>query len=227
LQNNFSVGAHCIVRETYFTILACIQIHPMLFIVAFLLGFVGYLPPGNINLTVVQLSIDHHKKQWQAFILLAALMEFIYCYASMAGLEILRGDARLITVLNWSGVAIFFALGLFSLLHTEKPESEKTLFSASIKRGVLVAIFNPLQIPFWLVWGVYVMENGWVKDTRASIGLFTVVCTIGTIVVLYMYALAGKAIVARLNVNRNLLNKIIGGLLVFLAVLQTIKLLTA
>ncbi len=198
----------------------------MLFITAFLLGFVGYLPPGNINLTVVQLSVDHHKRQWQAFILLAAVMEFIYCYASMAGIQMLRSDTKLIAALNWSGVVIFFALGLFSLLHKEKPESEKTLFSSSIKRGVFVAIFNPLQIPFWLVWGAYVMENGWVQNTRASIGLFTVVCTIGTIMVLYMYALAGKAIVARLNVNRNLLSKIIGGLLVFLAIVQTIKLLT-
>ena len=25
---------------------------------------------------------------------------------------------------------------------------------------MLIAIFNPLQVPFWLVWGVYVLQDG-------------------------------------------------------------------
>lgn len=196
----------------------------MLFIVAFLLGFVGYLPPGNINLTVVQLSVDHHKRQWQAFILLAALMEFVYCYFSLVGLQMLRTNAKLITVLNWSGVVILFVIGVFTLLQKEDAVTEKKVFSTSIKRGIFVAIFNPLQIPFWLLSGVYVMENGWLQDTQASITLFTVACTLGTILVLYLYAMAGKAIVERLKVNRSLLGKMIGGLLVFLAAMQAVKL---
>lgn len=197
----------------------------MLFISAFVLGFIGYLPPGNINLTVVQLSVGHSKKQWQAFILLAALMEFIYCYVCMAGLQLLRTNPDIIHLLNWSGVLVFIALGLFSFLHTEEPVNDQQLFSASIKRGILVAIFNPLQVPFWLASGVYVMENGWVQDTRQSIALFTIACTIGTLVILYLYALAGKAVVAKLNVNRNMLSKMIGGLLLLLAAMQTVKLL--
>ena len=52
----------------------------MLFLIAFALGFVGYLPLGNINLTVVQLTIEEEKNKWRGFILFAALMEFIYCF---------------------------------------------------------------------------------------------------------------------------------------------------
>lgn len=198
----------------------------MLFLIAFVLGFIGYLPPGNINLTVVQLSVGEEKRRWQAFIALAAIMEFVYCFGSLSGIQVLRKDLQLIAALNWSSVVIFFVLGLVSILHKEKEESRKTLFSSGIKRGVLVAIFNPLQIPFWLIWGAYVMENGWVKSTSTSIALFSGVCSVGTIAVLYMYAVAGKKVVEKLNVNKNRLNTIIGVLLILLAALQVGKLLS-
>ena len=193
----------------------------MLFLIAFALGFVGYLPLGNINLTVVQMSVSEEKRSWQAFILFAALMEFIYCFACLYGMQMLLKQPQLISALSWSAVVIFFALGLFSFLH--KPDSTH---SSGVKRGVVIAVFNPLQVPFWLVWGVYVMENGWVKSEALSIALFSFICSLGTIAVLYMYAVAGKKVVEKLNVNKTLLNRFIGSLLILLAIYQAVKLLT-
>ena len=193
----------------------------MLFLIAFSLGFVGYLPLGNINLTVVQMSVSEEKRKWQAFILFAAIMEFIYCFGCLYGMQMLLKQPQLINALSWSAVAIFFALGLFSILH--KPDSAH---SSGVKRGMLIAIFNPLQVPFWLVWGVYVMQNGWVKSEVPSIALFSFVCSVGTIAVLYMYAVAGKKVVEKLNVNKILLSRFIGSLLIILAIYQAVKLLT-
>jgi len=192
----------------------------MLFFIAFTLGFVGYLPLGNINLTVVQMSVGEEKRRWQAFILFAALMEFIYCFGCLYGMQMLLKQPQLITALSWSAVVIFFLLGIFSFLH--KP----TEHSSGVKRGILIAILNPLQVPFWLVWGVYVMQNGWVKQEALSIAMFSFVCALGTIAVLYTYAIAGKKLVEKLNVNKILLNRFIGSLLIILAVYQTVKLLT-
>ena len=76
-----------------------------------------------------------------------------------------------------------------------------------------------------MVWGVYVMQNGWVKSETGSIALFSLICSIGTIAVLYMYAVAGKKIVEKLNVNQTLLNRFIGSFLIFLAIYQAVKLL--
>ena len=134
-------------------------------------------------------------------------------------------QTQLVIYLNWAAVLIFFLLGIFTFLQTEKENSGSTL-SSGVKRGVLIAIFNPLQVPFWLVWGVYVMENNWLKRECFPIALFSAVCAMGTVAVLYMYAEAGKKLVERLNVNKALLNRIIGSLLIFLAVYQTVKLLT-
>ncbi len=151
-------------------------------------------------------------------------MEFLYCFFSLYGLERLLREESLITILNWAGVVIFLALGLFSILHKVYSDTDQQ-FSSGIKRGVLIAIFNPLQIPFWLVWGIYVMDKGWVKKEIFSMVVFSLLCSIGTIAVLWLYSYAGKKLVARLNLNALFLNRMIGGLLLLLAVLQTAKLL--
>ena len=192
--------------------------------IAFLLGFVGYLPPGTINLTVVQMSLSQPKLRWQLFILFAAVMEFVYCFVSLMGLELLLKQTQFVNFLSWSSVVIFFLLGLASFKQSTKSETQHG--DADLKRGVLVAILNPLQIPFWLIWGVYVMEAGWLKPQLIPILIFSIICSAGTIAVLYMYAVAGKKVIQKLNVNRTLLNRFIGSLLLALAIYQTIKLLT-
>ena len=70
------------------------------------------------------------------------------------------------------------------------------------------------------------MQNGWVKSEVPSIALFSFVCSVGTIAVLYMYAVAGKKVVEKLNVNKILLSRFIGSLLIILAIYQAVKLLT-
>lgn len=190
----------------------------MLFLVAFALGFLGYLPLGTINLTVVQMTIEQKKRHWQAFILFAAAMEFIYCFACFSGINVLLQQKQLAWYLNWVAAGIFFLLGVFSFYYSSDKTSKN-----SIKRGMLVAVLNPLQIPFWTVWGVYVLEHGWVKNSTASIVLFSGVCSLGTVAVLYMYAVAGKKIVQKLNVNQQIINRTIGLFFIALAIYQAGK----
>ena len=116
----------------------------MMLVIAFFLGFVGYLPPGNINLTVVQMSLSQAKIRWQLFILFAAVMEFIYCFASLMGLELLLKQTQFVIFLSWSSVVIFLALGIASFWQSSRPETQQG--NNDLKRGILVAILNPLQI---------------------------------------------------------------------------------
>ena len=192
----------------------------------FLLGFIGYLPPGNINLTVVQMSVSSARSKWRLFILFAALMEFIYCFGCLYGMDRLIHQPQLILFLNWAAVLVFLLLGVSFILVGNKADSSKNS-STSIKKGILVAIFNPLQVPFWLIWGVYVFQNHLVTSYAASIALFSFICSLGTITILWFYAAMGKRLVEKMNINHVVLNRFIGSLLILLAVFQTIKLLQA
>ena len=194
----------------------------MIFI-GFLIGFMGYLPPGNINLTVVQMSISKskHHHVWY-FIFFAASMEFIYCFGSLMGMTLLLGQPGWILALKWSSVVVFTVLGILSFLHKVKDPEKR---SSGIRRGIIIAILNPLQIPFWLIWGVYVMHNGWVKPDILSITFFSLITAAGSLTILWLYSVAGRKMEAILNAHQKLMNRVIGSIFIGLAVLELIKLL--
>ncbi|MFN8297533.1 MAG: LysE family transporter [Chitinophagales bacterium] len=193
-------------------------------LIGFLLGFIGYLPPGNINLTVVQVALNSKRQTLWSFILFVALMEMIYCLACLSGLNYLLQQTHLLRILSWISVGLFLLLAAWILLQRERPADDKSV-NHSLLRGILIAIFNPLQIPFWLAWGVYGFKNGWIEKSVADLALFSMLSAIGTMVVLWMYASAGLQLVASLNLRQLWLNRFIAGVLLLIATYQMAKLL--
>jgi threonine/homoserine/homoserine lactone efflux protein len=189
----------------------------------FVLGFLGYLPLGNINLTVVQISLSGNAKTLWTYILFVAIMEFVYCVACIGAADLLMQQPDWIIRLKWLAVIIFAALGILSLL---KVEDEKTSLSkAHFQKGIFVAIVNPLQVPFWLIWSVFLTQNKLLRKEGIYISLFGAVTAVGTIVVLWLYAVGGKNLVVRLGLSRTFINRFIGVVLLGLAAWQLAKLL--
>ncbi len=195
-------------------------------LIGFLLGFIGYLPPGNINLTVVQVALSSKRQTLWSFIFFVAFMELVYCFACLMGLNYLLKETGLLRTLSWISVGLFLTLACWILLQREKSEGDRGL-NHSLLRGVLIAVFNPLQVPFWLAWGVYLLKNGWVENSTATLVVFSLLSALGTVVILWMYASAGMQLVERLNLRQLWLNRFIAGLLLLLALYQALKLYNA
>lgn len=189
----------------------------------FVLGFMGYLPPGNINLTVVQLALSESKKRIWIFTLLAMLMEFLYCVGCLTGLDLLLHQPQLVIILKWASVFVFSLLGLLSFFHNE--EASKAHALSGFSRGIFAVVINPLQIPFWLIWGVYLTDNKWISGDILSIIFFALITSMGTFCVLWMYAIGGKRIIEKMKLERKLIDRSIGLLLIGLALWQLFKLL--
>ena len=193
----------------------------MIFI-GFLIGFMGYLPPGNINLTVVQMSIGRSKDRLWYFILFAAVMEFIYCFGSLTGLKFLVEKPDWVTAMKWSSVIVFGVLGILSFVQKVKDPSK---LSSGIGKGIIIAILNPLQIPFWLIWGVYVMQNSWVQPNHVSIIIFSIITAAGSFTILWLYSVVGRKLEDTLIAHQRAMNVIIGIVFIGLAVIELVKLL--
>jgi threonine/homoserine/homoserine lactone efflux protein len=186
----------------------------------FILGFVGYLPPGNINLAVVRLAISHTRGRLWGFIAFATIMEFLYCLGCLTGLDLLMQQPNLVIVLQWLAVFIFAGLGLLSIFHDE--DAVKIPALSGFGRGIFAAVINPLQVPFWLVWGVYLNDK--LKGGFLSITIFAFITSIGTTCILWIYAVGGKKLIENMKLERKIIDRIIGLLLIGLAVLQLLKL---
>lgn len=188
----------------------------------FMLGFVGYLPPGNINLAVVQLALKDFRSKLWTFILFATVMEFLYCFGCLTGLNLLLHQPQLVIILKWVSVFIFAGLGLLSYFHNEN--TSKIQAFSGLNRGIFAAIINPLQVPFWLIWGVYLTENKWLGSSVLSIAVFSFITSLGTASILWIYAFGGKKLIEEMKLERRLIDRIIGVLLIALAFWQLFKL---
>ena len=195
----------------------------MMLALGFLLGFVGYVPLGNINLTVVQLSLNESAKRLWGYIVFATIMEFIYCMGCLEGMEALLQRPHWVIILKWAAVFIFFVLGLLSFFHNEDGKKRPTI--SGFKRGIFSALVNPLQIPFWLVWGVYLTQNKWLTGDLLSIILFAIVTAFGTTTILWLYSVGGKKLVLKLKLERKIMDRFIGVLLIGLSLWQLCHLL--
>ena len=195
----------------------------MLLAIGFVLGFLGYLPIGNINMAVVQLSVNKAVEKLWAYIIFIAVMEFIYSMGCLAGIEVLMHQPGWMIILRWTAVFIFVLLGILSFLHKEGGTGIQS-FSV-VKRGIFIAIFNPLQVPYWTASGIYLIENHFMKNDGVSLCVFALGTALGSIAILCLYSVGGKILVAKLKVSDIILNSFIGTLFFVLAAWQLVSLL--
>ena len=168
------------------------------------------------------MSISKSKNHLWYFIFFAALMEFIYCFGSLTGLKFLVEKPDWVIAMKWSSVIVFTVLGILSFVQKIKDPAKR---SSGIGKGMIIAILNPLQIPFWLIWGVYVMQNNWVQPEHVSIILFSIITAAGSFTILWLYSVVGRKLEDKLISHQRTLNVLIGCIFIGLALLELVKLI--
>lgn len=163
-------------------------------LVAFGFSFVGSIPPGSINLSVIQLSMQGKIAAAFRFCLAAALIEFPYGYIAVifesyiTSSPIIVNNFRLIT-----GITMI-ALGILNILPDRKKSEQLRKFKESgFRKGVLISILNPLAIPFWVGVTAYLKHQGWIEvDSTIKIIFYVLGISLGTFSLLAVLALIAK-----------------------------------
>lgn len=131
-------------------------------------------------------------KQALQFIIAFSCIEFFFTYAVMQGAKWLSEEVKLDTIIDWVMVVLFGTLGTITWLNRNKPP--KTTYSnhASIKYGILLGFLNPMQIPFWMVTGTYLITHQWIEDGPIALVIFSIGSAAGAFIALYLYARFAK-----------------------------------
>jgi threonine/homoserine/homoserine lactone efflux protein len=151
-------------------------------------NFIGYIPPGNINLTLVQITINRGLKEAMKFIIAFSCVEFLFTYVVMLGAKWLSEEVRLDTIIDWIMTVLFGTLAAITWANRNKPP--KTTYSqhASVKYGILLGFLNPMQIPFWMVTGTYLITHEWIDDKPLDLVFFSIGSAAGAFIALFLYA---------------------------------------
>ncbi len=193
------------------------------FSVAVIINFVGYIPLGNINLTSVQISVNRGMKQALYFITAFSLVEGLFTYVLMRFAEWFASHEKWLNALDWILIVMFLIMGVVVLNMAEHPKNVEYRRRDSVRYGIILGILNPMQIPFWMIGGTYLISNHWITTAGWGLEIFSVGASIGAFICLYLFARFAQYIQDRFALSSRIINRSIGGVFFLLAVIHIVK----
>ncbi len=176
------------------------------FFLGALANFIGYLPPGNINLTLVQITINRGLKQALHFIIAFSCVEFFFTFFIMHAAEWLSQQVKLDTIIDWVMVVLFFVLGIVTWLNRNKPPKKNYSNRSSIKYGILLGFLNPVQIPFWMITGTYLITHNWILIGRLALIVFSLGSACGAFLALFLFAKFARYVQQKFELSNRVIN---------------------
>jgi threonine/homoserine/homoserine lactone efflux protein len=143
------------------------------FILAFVFSFTGSIPPGTINLTILQVGIERK--------------------LNITSSPVIVYNFKLI------GSIVMLVMGTLNVLSARKPTAFlNKLQGSGFRRGIILGILNPMAIPYWIAMTAYMRLQGWIEFSDLyHLHAYLLGVTVGAFVILMMIAhLAQRMITA-------------------------------
>jgi threonine/homoserine/homoserine lactone efflux protein len=176
------------------------------FFLGLLANFIGYIPPGNINLTLVRITINRGFIEALRFIIAFSIVEFFFTFFIIHAAKWLSAQVHLDVVIDWVMFTLFLTLGTIIWLSRNKPPKTKYSNHASIKYGLLLGIINPMQVPYWMICGTYLITHEWILDGTLALIVFSLGSAAGSFLCLFLYAEFARYIQKRFVLSTRLIN---------------------
>ncbi|MEP2670841.1 MAG: LysE family transporter [Cyclobacteriaceae bacterium] len=194
----------------------------------FLLGtffsFIGSIPPGTLNLSVLQLGLEGKVKTALRFALAVSIIEYPYTWIGVEFESWITSTPMVIENFQLITAIVMVAIGVLNLWSAEKPTNFSLKFNESgFRRGLILSILNPMAIPFWIGVTAYLKAQGWLD--LSSIWLlhsYILGTSVGAMILLTLFALLAKKL-ARYVKSSKMVKRIPGFTLLALGIYAFIK----
>jgi threonine/homoserine/homoserine lactone efflux protein len=134
------------------------------FLIAFIFSFVGSIPPGTLNLTVLQLGLNQQMRLAWRFAIAAALVEYPYAWMAVKFAELITSSPVILRNIKLLSAAVMLAVGIMGLWSARRPTQFIKKFEQSgLRRGFILSFLNPLAIPFWFAITAYLTAQEWIQ----------------------------------------------------------------
>lgn len=196
------------------------------FAIAFAFSFIGTLPPGTINLTIIQLGLEKKTGVALRLALAAALVEYPYAWLAIEFQELITSSPAITDNFELISAVVmtsFGVLNLWSQSRTNQSAMAKKFQESGFRRGLILGILNPLALPFWVAMTAYIKSQGWTDlSTNTELHAYLVGVSAGGFALLTIFTFLARQVVRYFQENR-FIRKIPGITLLVLGVYATIK----
>ena len=174
------------------------------FLVAFIFSFIGTLPPGSLNIMVIQLGLDHKMDVAWRFALAVALIEYPYAWVAVKFENLITSSPVITENFQIITGVVMLLLGITSLIASRKSSSIATRFNQSgFRRGLLLGVLNPMALPFWVAMTAYIRSRGWTDlSSNYELHFYLLGVSLGTLVVFMIFAYLAKRVMSYFNESK-------------------------
>ena len=173
------------------------------FVIAFLFSFIGTIPPGTLNLSIIQLGLNHQINAAWRMALAAAAIEYPYAWVAVEFQDFLNRSVGFTDNFKLLSGVVMVALGVLNLWSSARPSGfSRRLEGSGFRKGVILSILNPMAIPFWIAMTGYLKTYGWVDlSDSMEIHAYLLGVSAGTLVLFMLLAYLARKVVSHFKTN--------------------------
>jgi threonine/homoserine/homoserine lactone efflux protein len=196
----------------------------LIFSIAFFFSAMGTVPPGSINIQMVQLGLEHRMDIAWRFATAAAIVEYPYAWLAIEFEDVITSSVFITEHFQLVTAIVMIVLGLFNLWSVRKPgEFSKKFSESGFRRGLILSILNPMALPFWIGMTAYLKSMHWINLSNGiKIHSYLVGVSLGSLFVLMLLAYLAKKFVSEFAA-RPIIKNIPGATLLALGLYALVK----
>jgi threonine/homoserine/homoserine lactone efflux protein len=174
------------------------------FLIGLIFSFLGSIPPGTLNLAVLQLGMEHKIKTAFRFSLAVAIVEYPYAWIAVVFEDWVTSSPLIIDNFQLITAVVMILIGAFTLWSARKPSEFSVRFNESgFRRGIILSILNPMAIPFWIGITAYLKAQGWVDlSTQSLLHSYVFGTSVGVMILLVLFTFLAKRLAGYVKDNR-------------------------
>ncbi|MEP6847050.1 MAG: LysE family transporter [Panacibacter sp.] len=196
-----------------------------------LISFLGSLPLGTVNVTATNIAVRSGTSAGVLFSLGCLFIETLCLCTVLAAMDWVFKRQRLFRVFEWftAVLILIMAAGSFFAAYKMKPFGESVFTSYSLHPfflGLLLSALNPLHIPFWFGWTTVLINKEVLIPGKKPYLIYVTGITIGTLLGFDVFIYGGNYIVKQLGNKQDIINWVIGIVLLITAFVQLYKMMS-
>ncbi|MEQ8954343.1 MAG: LysE family transporter [Gammaproteobacteria bacterium] len=187
-----------------------------------LASFLGTLPFGPINLTVVKITVDYDRLRGLEVAVAASLVEIAQVSVALWFGMVITAFLAENLLFRFTVAAVFIGLAIFiycqknEISLQESNREEKSLF----RRGILIAALNPQAAPFWVFALAAIDQYVQIDYSGVMLLMFLTGVAAGKLLALYGFVIASGYLKTHLSKSSQLVNSMLAAILLVIGLGQ-------
>ena len=162
-------------------------------IVGFAVSFIGSIPLGYLNIIGFQIYEKSGQASLIYYLLGVICIEAVVIYVTLVFASRLTSNKKLIKYIAL--FSIFFMLLLSYIFYSQSQESadggnylDGYANYSSFIIGIVFSSLNFVQVPFWVGWNLYLINNNYISDGKKLRWLYLAGTLLGTFAGMFAFA---------------------------------------